>query len=236
MDGYNLLFYPYPIMLSREHTERIAAWVEAGGTLICQGLPGYFDENGRVGTLQPGVGLDRLFGAVEDAVELLPDLSNDIVLEWEGLTVQGGLYRQSYRCKGGVVRGRYTGGEVAVVECALGKGRALLFGTFPSARYFASPSEENRRFFARVLTWAGRKPAVTVSRREITARLYEGAGGRFLWVLNPQKRKLEVRVQMRSVGNLSVKRVLWGEGDAGAGGRSLLLSIPGQDAVVMELG
>ena len=69
-----MLYLPFPLMLSRATAERLRAWVEAGGTLIAEGCPGYFGDHGHVGTVQPNHGLDALFGARESYVEFTPDL------------------------------------------------------------------------------------------------------------------------------------------------------------------
>ena len=44
------------------------------GTLVMEGCPGYFGDNGHVGVVQPNLGLDALFGAKEDYVEFTPDI------------------------------------------------------------------------------------------------------------------------------------------------------------------
>jgi beta-galactosidase len=42
--------------------------------LINEGYPGYFGDAGRVGTTQPNLGLDKVFGARETYVQFTPDL------------------------------------------------------------------------------------------------------------------------------------------------------------------
>ena len=76
IDGYDALYFPYPIMFPKALAERLAAWVAAGGLLICEACPGYFGDRGHVGTRQPNHGLDRVFGAVEDEVEFMPDIAD----------------------------------------------------------------------------------------------------------------------------------------------------------------
>jgi beta-galactosidase len=237
--GWDFLYYAYPVMLTDAHAAAITSWVEGGGTLVCQGLPGYFDERCRVGTVQPGLGFDRLFGAREDYVELLPDLADDVVIEWEGRAVRGGLYTQAYAGAGGEVRGTYAAGGLsggAIVERRAGRGRTLLFGTYPSVSYFRAPSEENRRFFADVLAWAGVEPRLRVSRPEIVARLFEGDGGRYLWRLTPTRADLPVSVSLRDAGEARVRRLVWGEREVVASGAGLQAIVPAEDALIAELG
>jgi beta-galactosidase len=236
IDAWDFLYYAWPIMLTAEHAARIVGWVERGGTLVCQGLPAYFDERCHVGTVQPGLGLDRLFGAREEYVELLPDIGDGTRIQWEGRTVRGGLYTQTYAPTGGDVRGRYADGAAAVVEHRVGKGRTLLFGTYPSVSYFRCTSDDNRRFFADVLAWGGAAPRVRCSRGQVIARLFDGEGGRYLWLLNPTRADLRVSVGLRDTPAPRIASVAWGAAEAAAAaGGSLQAAVPAQDAVILRL-
>src|SRR5947209_1577914 len=55
---YDLLYLPFPVMLADATVEALRAWVEAGGTLVCEGCPGYFGDAGHAHPSQPGRGLD----------------------------------------------------------------------------------------------------------------------------------------------------------------------------------
>ena len=138
IDEYKVIYLSHAIQLHQESADRLKAWVAAGGTLIAEGCPGYFDDNGRANTRQPGLGLDELFGAYETAVEFMPDIGNEIAFMMDGCFVRGGLYRQVYSVTTGKVRGTYADGTCAVVENTYGKGRTLLVGSFPSVGYFDS--------------------------------------------------------------------------------------------------
>jgi beta-galactosidase len=235
IDEWDFLYYAYPFMMTREHAAKLIAWVEKGGTLVCQGCPGYFDENCHLGTVQPNMGLDRLFGAREEYVELLPEVLDDTVFDWQGRTVKGGMYYQTFRPTAGTVVGRYPDGSVAMVENTYGQGRTLLIGTYPSVSYYKDPGEANRRFFRDILAWGGAGQAIRVSQIEITARLFDGEGGRFLWILNPAKQDLRVQVDLLRLESVVVKRIVWGDAEPELENNSILLTVPAQDAVVLEL-
>ncbi len=113
---YDLLYFPYPIMLKAAQAAIIAGWVERGGTLIAEACPGYFGDRGHVGTVQPNSGLDRVFGVREDEVEFMPDIGGRIRFAFDGWPVNGGGLLQSYHLAGGTERGRFDDGGVAVVE------------------------------------------------------------------------------------------------------------------------
>ena len=135
---YKLLYLPYPTHLREQTVEKLRRWVEQGGTLVSEGCPGYFGDRGRVGTTQPPMGLDTLFGARERYVEFTPDVSDDLTFSVpEAQDVPGGLFLQAYEPAGGTVSGRYpegyglAGGLPAVIDHTYGKGRTRLIGTFP---------------------------------------------------------------------------------------------------------
>jgi beta-galactosidase len=236
IDEWDFLYYAYPFMMTRAQADKLIAWVEQGGTLVSQGCPGYFDEFCHLGPVQPNMGLDRLFGAREEYVELLPDVLDDVVFDWQGRTVQGGMYYQTFRPTTGTVVGRYPDGSVAAVENAFGQGRTLLFGTYPSVAYYKQAGEANRRFFRDILAWGGVEPAVRVSHQEISARLFDGDGGRYLWVLNPAKHDINVQVELARQESVAIERVVWGDASPQPVGSGVLLTVPALDAVVLELG
>ncbi|MGO7690281.1 beta-galactosidase trimerization domain-containing protein, partial [Rhizobium ruizarguesonis] len=82
--AYDFLYFPYPIMFTSEQARRLKAWVENGGTLIAEACPGYFGDRGHVGTVQPNMGLDEVFGAREEDVEFMPDIGDRIHFDLDG--------------------------------------------------------------------------------------------------------------------------------------------------------
>ena len=96
-DEYDSLYLPFPVMLSQETANKLNAWVDAGGTLVCEGCPGYFGDRGHVGTVQPNLGLDELFGVRESYVEFTQDLLDGLKLHVDDTPVGGGILLQA--CK-----------------------------------------------------------------------------------------------------------------------------------------
>ncbi|MBK5293098.1 MAG: beta-galactosidase [Acidobacteriia bacterium] len=207
---YPLIYLPYPIHLKEATAKKLAAYVQQGGILVSEGLPGYFGERGKVGTRQPNYGLDQLFGVRESYVEFTPDLLNDLKLNVQGKAIGGRFFLQHYEPAGGRVAGQYAGGQTAAAEHRTGKGRSLLIGSFPGASYFLHHSPETKAFFASLLDWAGLRQTLKVSSPEVTARLHSGAGGAYLWVINPggQPRTVTVTLENRA-GAFVGGRNLW---------------------------
>lgn len=238
MDQYRILYFPYPIHLTQQQAKRLADWVEKGGRLFCEGMPGFFGEGGHVGTVQPGQGLDRLFGARQQGAEFMPDLGDQISFDWlpEGWkNLPGGLFRQSYSVTSGEVLGYYPDGTVAAVEHQYGSGKALLVGTFPSEAYSRCPSEELGAWFASLLKRAGTDPIARCSAPGVIVRVSEdkGSGRRYLWAVNHNREELEAELTLRSPARCG--EVLWGNPPVQLDENRLSVRVSGRDCVIFSL-
>jgi beta-galactosidase len=204
--------------------------------LISEGLPGYFGNHGHVETVQPNYGLDELFGARQNDVEFMPDISDDMKLQVKGLEIFGRYFRQEYELHGGAKAGQYPDGKIAAVENRLGNGRTLLIGTFPGAGYFLHHSPATKNLFAGFLDIAGIKPAITINDHNVQARLHQGKGGAYLWVTNPSRESRTVTIEIsQERGTYTKGNDLWGSRDVTAEGGKLSMTIPERDAVVVAL-
>lgn len=194
VDEYRVLYVPFPVMLDDGTIAALIRWVERGGLLVSEGCPGYFGAGGRAGQLQPNRGLQELFGARESYVEFTPDILGDLTFELAGRQVPGGIFLQAYESTTGRAAGHYPDGRVAVVDHAAGRGRTRLIGTFPGFGYFERPAPG---FFEEVVAWAGVEPRVRVDTAGVVARLHEGEGRTFLWLVNHNRDPVRVRYQVR---------------------------------------
>ena len=234
IEAYDLLYFPYPIMFTAAQATRIADWVGAGGILIAEACPGYFGDRGRVGTVQPNMGLDTVFGAREVDVEFMPDIGDRIRFTFAGLGLAGGGFLQSYSLAGGTPRGDFDDGRLAVVEHRFGKGRTLLIGTHPSVGYYRTGAESGRRYFAECLNWAGKIPLLRSDNPHVQVRAHRGEGRIFLWFVNPtrkvQRGRLEV-TESPATGRPGTTH--WASEGAAFDGEHFTL--PPRDALVVEL-
>ena len=206
---YDFLYFPYPVMLTSEQTERLAGWVEKGGVLVAEACPGYFGNAGKVGIRQPNMGLDRVFGALEHEVEFMPDIGDRIHFSFGGKPVDGGGFLQSYRPAGGQECGKFDDGRVAVIEHSYGGGRTLLVGTNPSVGYYRASSADNRQFFADVFRWSERERHVRLSNPAIFARIHKGESNSFLWLVNPTRQDQSTEVSFGRIGNVRLRECMW---------------------------
>ncbi len=240
IDQYDLLYLPIPLMLSQQSAEKIKAWVAKGGKLISEGCPAYFGDRGHVGTVQPNLGLDELFGAKESYVEFTPDLLGDLRMTVAGKPVWGGIFMQAYQPTTGKAVGWYEDGQVAAVENSYGQGKTLLVGSMLGAGHNAHPGSGIKQavstpFLASLLDWAGRGQHVVCSDPRVKARLHAGKGGTYLWVANPTRQSLPVRLELSdSWGSFTACRTLWGA-QAVCKGVTVELTAPARDMTILEL-
>ncbi|MFN7918930.1 MAG: alpha-amylase family protein [Bryobacteraceae bacterium] len=229
---YPLIYLPYPIHLREATARKLSAYVQNGGSLVSEGLPGYFGEHGKVGTVQPNFGLDQLFGARESYVEFTPDLLEDYSMTVRGQTMPARYFIQEYETAGGRAVGRHASGKTGAVEHASGKGKTLLMGSFPGAGYFKRPTPQARTYFAGLLDWAGVQRTLTVSDPLVKVRLHRGGDGAVLYVVNPTRQEKPAVVELRDT--LQSPKDVWGNQPVRVDGRRLMVSVGDRDVAVIR--
>ncbi|HEY1950946.1 MAG TPA: beta-galactosidase [Bryobacteraceae bacterium] len=233
---YKVVYLPYPVMLKKESVNKLRAYVEAGGTLISEGLPAYFGDQGRAGATQPNLGLDQFFGAREQYVEFTPDLLDKLTLEVNGHQINGRYFLQEYAPAGGKAVGHYTNGHVAAVENQVGKGRTLLIGTFPGAGYALHHSPEAKAFFAELLKLANVQPQIRNNNSETQARLHMGPGGNYLWITNPTRSTKAATISIDEHGpQFQTVSDVWENNAVAINGRNLNVTLAPRDGAVILL-
>ncbi len=234
---YKLVYLAYPVMMHPETVEKLKAYVRGGGTFICEGLPAYFGEHGRVGTVQPNYGLDELFGARESSIEFLADIHEDLKMEVDGNAIFGRYFFQTYEPKGsGRAVGHYPDGSVAAVANKTGKGQTMLMGSFPGSGYSKHHAAETRTLFAGFLKSAGITPRVTVTDSQVQARVHMGDGGTNLWVVNPTRTARNVTVTLQpEIGRFTAGEDKWGSLQVAVTGQQVSVNVPARDAAVIAL-
>lgn len=235
VDKYDFLYLPCPVMLKQETVDRLGSWVAAGGTLVSEGCPGYFGKGGHVDPVQPGWGLDGLFGVRESYVEFTPDLLEELIFHVDGTQVRGGIFLQAYRVIEGTATGWYADGQVAAVDHVYGNGRTRLLGTMAGYGYATHPGDRSPDLFAGLLAWTGKTQHVVSSDTRVKARLHDGARGTYLWVANPTRQDLPVQLVLSGRwGPFTTCHSLWGA-EAAVEGRVVALRAGARDVTVIAL-
>ncbi|MGH9631643.1 MAG: beta-galactosidase [Bryobacteraceae bacterium] len=233
---YPVVYLPFPVMLKEETARKLIEYVEEGGQLISEGTPAYFGDRGRVGEVQPNFGLDKLFGARESYVEFTPDLLDNLKLLVRGSKIDGRIFLQEYTPSTGTVVGHYENGKPAAIENRYGKGKTLLIGTFPGAGYYLHHSPEGRAFHAGLLEWAGVRQQLISSNPDVKVRLHTGAGGTYLWVVNPTRIPQTVTVALdKKFGTFRSAHDLWQEKTQSVGDGGITVTVQDRDAGVIRL-
>jgi beta-galactosidase len=232
---YKVIYLPYPVMLKQTTVDRLRKYVEDGGTLISEGLPAYFGDHGHAGAEQPNLGLKDVFGAAERYVEFTPDLLDKLTLKVRGEEIFGRYFLQEYDViGGGQIAGQYANGHVAAVEHSTGKGKTLLIGTFPGGGYYLHHSPGGKAFFAGLVKWAGVEQRVQTDNPALQARLHTGAGGTYLWVINPTRSAAKVTASVKGT-TFRTGEDLWASKAIAISGGNVSVSVPARDAAVIAL-
>jgi len=233
----SLLYLPYPLMLPQAAADALAAWVEAGGKLVSEGCPGYFDGRGHAGARQPNLGLDRVFGACQAHVEFTPDLlPHERIDLGAGPIGAAAAYLQTYREQGGTASGWDAAGRIVAIDHAFGAGATRLIGTSVGAAYNLNPNPGIGDVFERILAWANVTPCVRTSDARLAARLHEGEPGTFLWVTNPTREEITATVTLLpDRAPIREVRMHWGASPERVGETDLTIAVGARDAAIMEI-
>jgi beta-galactosidase len=232
---YPMIYLPYPEMLKKSTADKLRDYVAKGGRLVSEGCPGYFGDGGTVGTIQPNLGLDRLFGARETYVQFTPDLLTKLTLKVNGKEIGGQYFLQEYSLTGGgQAVGQYANGHIAAVENTFGTGKTLLVGSFPGAAYSRSHAPTTREFFTGLLAWAGVSQQIQSSDPAVKARFHKGVGGTYLWVVNPTRTARTVKISLPSKFQRAAE--LWQESSRPTvDGNTLATTVGDRNAAVIRL-
>ena len=90
-------------------------------------------------------------------------------------------------------------------------------------------------FFARLLKRGGLEPQLRTDNSAVQARLHNGAGGRFLWIINPTRSEAKATVTLNVDPAFRSAEDIWNHRSVVAGERSITITVPGRDAAVLAL-
>lgn len=150
-----LLLVPGCTVVDRRSLEAIRDWVAAGGVVMADALLGWKTPEAALARDNSSL-LREIFDA--EALDLVaPDEA--FFSDESGERVAAWFYRLTLRLgEFAAIRASWPDGEPAVVEKALGQGRALRFGTVFFQRYLAEPEAAPLALF-RQLAGASAEPA-----------------------------------------------------------------------------
>lgn len=235
--AYAVLYLPYPLMLPQAAAEALARWVENGGRLVSEGCPAYFNGQGRTGTRQPNLGLEAVFGALQQHVEFTPDLlPHERVDLGKGPIAGAAAYLQLYTAQGGTASGWTSDGRIVAVDHTFGSGATRLIGTSPGIAYNLNLNTGVGDLFESILAWANVTPKVRTSDARLTARLHEGEGGSILWVTNPTHEDISSTLTLRP-DRTPIREVIghWGVNPEHVSETEITLTVGARDAAILRI-
>jgi len=209
LDGHRLCYVPYALALTQKSIDTLLAWVAAGGVLVGEAAFGYLDEQAHAFPQQPNRGLQTLFGAQEDTINLGVDRWDELDVLVGRSRLPGGLHRQSYRLTTGTAAGHFEDGSIAIVDNAFGSGRARLVGSMPGYGYMTRGTPAAAEWFRSLLDLAEHRQMVSHDGLDVVVRLTETQDHTYLWVVNRSHETQVVALEFgehRPTGGLGLLR------------------------------
>lgn len=240
INDYKLVYLPFPLLIQADNAEMLRKYVEDGGTLISHACPAHYDDNCFCSQTIPGLGLDEVFGALEDETEYVPSLKDAgrpvPQVQWHKGSFLCSIYQQKLIPSGGKVTATFDDGSPAVIDNVYGKGRTRLVGTFPGISCWSEKQSAAADFVRDGLRYAGVEQLVQVSDPSVKARLRISSDQTFLWVLNSGDvdKNVEIRVSPAIGEFVSATDVLHGT-RTGAQRKTFEINMAARQGTVFEL-
>lgn len=194
LDPYKVLYIPFPYVLNKDLTDKIRAWVKAGGVLISEAYFGGWNmEHGHHEKTVPGYGFHEVFRIRQEAAESLGNELEGIIKTLvdlpyltKGSRVQGGIIRERLTCEGAEVLAEFDDGQPAVTAADYGSGKAIHVGSYIGLPFHRSKIYENGELIASLVEWAVRiqRPEPSVNQKVRLDWLGSGDGRVMLIVQN----------------------------------------------------
>ena len=192
--AYKVLFLPYAVMISQQVAEGIKRYVEQGGTAVAGARLAWNNARGFASDVIPGFGLAEVFGAREkiirpvEVARLLVTASPSLPGMKSGEAVRGDSFEEELEpLEGAKVLARFANGQPAMVEKSVGKGKAILAGTFLALSYEREHDPSTGRLLRSLAQAAGVKAEVTVSgegTNEVEVRRLVSSGEQLVFIFN----------------------------------------------------
>jgi hypothetical protein len=107
---------------------------------------------------------------------------------------------------------RFENGNAAAVQGTYGKGRTLLLGSYISAAYQTSPTEDVERFYGGLLAWAGVASPVTTSGAVMEVRHLESGNDVVVFIFNHGTARATSTISLRlGQSGYSARNLVTGE-------------------------
>lgn len=236
LERYQKVYLPIPVMLDKLTAEKIAAWILKGGILFSEGCPGYLDGYCSAGTVQPNLGLDKVFGVKECDVEFTQDILQDEQFPWEDHFFYGGEYLQSYRLEGASELLEGKNKRTLAAENRYELGRAFLIGTSPALGYSNHPCDEQKDLFRWIAGIMKLKAHTSCENPKVCARIQTYGEALFLWLINGEHSAQNTKIRLEGQYEFDeVEKIYWQGGTLSVKNGEIQAELEGRNAIVMKL-
>lgn len=209
---YPLVILPTPWALSQSARNALKAYVEQGGTLLCEPYPLAYTPDKQLSYHVPGDDFVAVFGAEELDVFSARETSVTVKLDGHTLSLTNGWFRETFRDVQGDALATYADGTPAILRHAYGKGTAILSGVNLGREYapriaisehlhgrdHAGAQENIRDWVLRLAHTLGIIPSVVTGEPLVQGSLLTNEGARddllILISTDPQARQITVQI------------------------------------------
>jgi beta-galactosidase len=194
IEGYPLVYLPFPLMIEEDTAERLRKYVESGGCIISEACPAQFGNAGYVQVPTPGYGLDKVFGVrAESGPETVGE--NAPYIDWNGKSARCAMHRQRLVVTGAEVIAEYSDGGPAIVENAFGTGKTILIGTYPGLS-FEWGSLDAGAVLPGLAAKLGVTPMAVATEQDIWVRLHRNGDDLIAFIVNISFETKDVTVRI----------------------------------------
>ncbi len=178
---YALVVVPCPILMTEEMAAALEAYVRDGGRVLLEARPGWQDERGHAAPVLPAFGWHRMLGVRES--EVLP--VKQVRVRWGSRVFQGASIAEHFEVldPAAAAVAVFEDGSPAAFERAVGKGRAIILGTFAGESNALEPAAMNP--LGDILCeWAGIERPDLEASRFVELRRMGAPAGELVFVFN----------------------------------------------------
>jgi len=200
-EGVKVLYVPMALSLGDREIAAFRRFIQAGGTLVGEGVTGLYDEGGKLD--QASRTLTGLFGVDHKEIEAFPDWGyadavydtglDDTALSGAGtekalVAFSGAQYRRVVVPQAGTaVIARFSDGVPAATSRTLGKGRAVFIATFAALEFHTRGTTATAKFIVGFFVPGGYPQLRSIS---VRGGMYDESGAAGI-ALHPIVRLLE---------------------------------------------
>lgn len=237
--SYRLLILPFAMVISEDLAQQLRRFVARGGTLVGFAKCAFLDGRGWYWNIQPGGGLDEVFGVRQQRIESHPEPFS-LTLTLNGTTVEvPGFHHQQVldAAADATILGTFRDGSPSGVWHRFGSGQTFYFATHLDLAAFGSAA--HHALFRSLLHHAGLRPPVRVygdGSDLVDPHLLRHGDESLLILTNENPGPAEVIVEAPDVRANDVSEPFGLPVDVRSrSGFTARVCIPGQDAAVLWL-